>query len=71
MMWYWKQPTRQGRQGEIQLYYLEATLKKIRHQTKPLYLTVIDEKATPVSQTKDIFLQRNKTEIINNSNQTS
>lgn len=28
-----------------------------------LYLTVIDEKATSVSQTKDTFLKRNKTEI--------
>lgn len=35
-------------------------------QTKPRYLSVIDEKATPVSQTKDTLLQRNESEITRN-----
>ena len=69
--WYLKQPTRkQGEQGETALL-LGAALKRIRDQTEPLYLIVIEEKATPVSQTKDTFLQRNKIEITHNSNQAS
>lgn len=57
--------------GNVSFITWESILKRILHQTKPSYLSVIDKKATPVAQTKDTFLQRNKTEITNNSNQTS
>lgn len=57
---------RQEAHRKLAIILGSITVRK-KTQTKPTYLSVIDKKATSVSQTKDTFLQRNEPEIISSS----